>query len=59
MGQVAVTISEQRPEKCDSDLLIVCKSIAFQNKMGNHLVDQEIKGNQIILKYEEYNCQKI
>jgi hypothetical protein len=61
MGQIEipVTISKRRCDQCDSDLKIVCESIAFQNSAGNLLVDSEIKENQIILKYEEYDCQKI
>jgi hypothetical protein len=57
MGQIeiAVTISKQ----WDSDLTAVCESITRQNSVGNLLVGHEIKGNQIVLKYDKYKIKKI
>lgn len=57
--EVPVTISKQRPKQCDSDLINVCESISYQNSKGNLLVKYEIKGDQIILQYDEYKIQKI
>jgi hypothetical protein len=57
--EVPVTLSKNRPHQCDLDLINVGDSIVFQNSKGNHLVEHEIKGDQIILKYDTYQCQKI
>ena len=57
MGQIeiSVTISKQ----WDSDLNTVCESITRQNSVGNLLVEYEIKGDQIVLKYDKYKIQKL